>query len=380
MVIWSKVKQRKTGPVSALPQTIPAADLSGLQARDPAFDEAAFCQRVVGTAKLVNDAWCAGDMSPARGLISDAVYVRFQTQLRLQASQGERDAMEGFTATGKIIAAASDDRWDSLDVRLDARAKDVTVDINDAPEEKARRLSHAATEPYTEVWSFIRRHGVTTKPIVQGEKRACPSCGAPIESGEVVRCGSCKKLTNSGTFDWVLAEITQAGEYLEELNRPLVDLSELQAHDPAVSQQAIEDRASMLFWKWLDARVTGSRERLERYGAQDGQPPTWAVAAFDPAVGAVRLQRAGTNGDKSVAYIEVEWSAAPAAHGDPAHHVNTLTLVRNINAKSPEGLYPLGCPVCGGPIPDTDAKGCKYCQAPIDRNADDWLLAAVEGA
>ncbi len=62
----------------------------------------------------------------------------------------------------------------------------------------------------------------------------------------------------------------------------------------------------------------------------------------------------------------------------PTHHVDRLVLTRSIHAKSPEGLYPLGCPVCGGPVPETDAKGCKYCKSPIERSPDEWVLAAVE--
>ena len=266
-------------------------------------------------------------------------------------------------------------------MRLDCSAKDIKVPVNATEEEIRHGLNSSTSEPFTEVWSFIRRRGATTKADAAAghEAHHCANCGAPIESGEVTQCSNCKALTNSGEHDWVLAEITQAGEYAEELEGPTVDLSAVQAHDPAVSRQAIEDRASMLFWKWLDARVTHDRTRLTRFGVSDDTPPAPPAALTDPAVGAVRLLQAGTNNDTaSIALVEVEWSASQNGAHYPVHHIHHLTLTRALNASSPNGLYPLGCPVCGGPIPDTDSTSCKFCRTEIGRDPNGWCLAAVE--
>ena len=46
----------------------------------------------------------------------------------------------------------------------------------------------------------------------------CPKCGSPLgdNMGEVSKCDHCGTITNKGDYDWVLAEITQMGDYLEE--------------------------------------------------------------------------------------------------------------------------------------------------------------------
>src|SRR5207248_9786149 len=67
--------------------------LAALRSQDPAFDGATFAQRAQGVMAKVNEAWVAGNMGPARRLISDGVYVRFGAQLALLKSQGLRNAM-----------------------------------------------------------------------------------------------------------------------------------------------------------------------------------------------------------------------------------------------------------------------------------------------
>src|SRR6185369_223437 len=77
--------------------------LAALMRQDPSFNGSAFAERVARVMKLVNDAWCAGNMGPARRFISDGIYVRFQTQLRLLKAQGKRNAMADWQLLGGEI-------------------------------------------------------------------------------------------------------------------------------------------------------------------------------------------------------------------------------------------------------------------------------------
>src|SRR5262249_4358641 len=144
-------------------------ELAPLRAHDPGFDAAKFSARTIAVMSLVNQAWCAGDMGPARALVSDGVFVRFQTYLALLASRGLRDVMGSWTPlSAELVALDSDDRWDTLHVQIKAEARDADVPIASTPEQVESALADAPFEPYTEIWSFVRRRGVTTPADVVG--------------------------------------------------------------------------------------------------------------------------------------------------------------------------------------------------------------------
>ena len=88
----------------------------------------------------------------------------------------------------------------------------------------------------------------------------------------------------------MLAEITQPEEWRPWMTNAAIEgLDQLQAKDPSVSRQELEDRASVVFWKWIDARVTGTRLRLERFCLSPGEPPADRAALSQVAVGSSEL-------------------------------------------------------------------------------------------
>ena len=106
---------RRKGPERATIQVDQGAQdrgIAALRARDPDFDPAAFVERTRATVAKVNDAWLAGAMGPARRLISDGVYVRFQTQLGLLKQDGLRNVMVDWkVVSADILAAEGDSQW-----------------------------------------------------------------------------------------------------------------------------------------------------------------------------------------------------------------------------------------------------------------------------
>jgi hypothetical protein len=357
--------------------------LAALRNQDPAFDGAAFAQRAQGVMAKVNEAWVAGNMGPARRLISDGVYVRFQAQLTLLKSQGLRNAMADWSVVScELLAAEADAKWDSVHVKMvgQARDKDVPATLNAL--EAAAEAKRAPLVRYEEVWSFLRKRGSKSKngqPVLEGR---CPSCGADLPVSDVVRCEFCKAVVNSGEHDWVLAEITQPEEWRPWMtNAEISGLPELQAKDPAVSRQELEDRASVVFWKWIDARVTGQRTRFERFCLQPGQPPADKQALSQVAVGSAELvdvtlgqEGPGTTIDRC--QIEVTWSASFDG-GEPQNQVNHVVLARASTATSKGGLNSLDCPNCRGPLADSDLAKCNFCGEPLAGGKHEWSLEAV---
>ncbi len=371
-LIYNSFIKARRSPV-AVQQAVRDLGLGALRAHDPGFDPAQFAARAAATMARVNEAWIAGAMGPARRFISDGVYTRFQTQLGLLRAAGLRNAMADWRVVGAQVAAAeSDPLWDTVHVRMIGEARDADLPLAIAPDEAARRLAHAPLQRYEEVWSFVRRRGQRDKgaPMLQGK---CPSCGAALPPSESVRCDYCKALVNSGEHDWVLAEITQP-----EVWRPsaalqqTAGLEQVRARDPSLSRQELEDRASVVFWKWIEARVTGSRARLDRFCVAPGRPPAPPAALQQVAVGGADLAVVSATPDGfDRAHVDVTWSATAGTF------VDRVVLVRSSQVRSKRGLSSLDCPNCNGPLAESDAIRCDYCGAPLGGGQHEWSLEAI---
>jgi hypothetical protein len=363
----------------AVDRSTQAEGLTALRAQDPAFDGAAFAERAKSVMAKVNEAWVAGAMGPARRHISDGVYVRFQTQLQLLKVQGLRNAMADWSVVGcELLTAESDAKWDAVHVKMVGQARDADVPASLSAPQAAEKAKHAPLVRYEEVWSFLRRRGSKSKNGLPALEGHCPNCGADLPVSDVVRCEYCKAVVNSGEHDWVLAEITQPEEWRPFMtNAEIGGLAELQARDPAVSRQELEDRASVVFWKWIDARVTGSRVRLERFCLKPGAPPADRAALAQVAVGSSELVNVAP-GQDGFDHIEVElvWSASENG-GQPVNQTSRVVLARAADATSKGGLNSLDCPNCRGPLADSDLAKCNFCGEPLAGGKNEWSLEAV---
>ncbi len=366
------------------PETV--RELQSLSERDPSFEVTVFTDRAVQTMAKVNQAWQNGDMGPARRLISDGVFVRFQTQLKLLKAQGIRNVMADWRViSAELVGAESDSLWDTLHLRLSAEARDTDVPTTADAEHVTHAVERAERAQYTEIWSFLRRRGLKSKAGVPALEGKCPSCGADLPLSEVVQCSYCKSIINSGEHDWVMAEITQQVEWSPDSAGEVPGLIELRQRDPSVSRQELEDRASVVFWKWIEARVTNNRAPLDRFCARAGEPAIAPAPLTEVAVGSADVRsvdlgsdgRVGGNADgKDRSTVEIRWSAAQGG-GEPAGTASWITLVRAVGAQSRRGLSSLDCPGCGGALSGSDAVKCAYCGEMLAGRKDEWTLDAI---
>ena len=370
------------------------AGIAALKERDPEFDPAAFVERSRTVVAKVNDAWLGGHMGPTRRLISDGVFTRFNTQLQLLKADGLRNAMSDWrVVSADILAAEADEMWDSIHVRIVGAARDLNVSIGIPDAEVQKKLRGAKLAEYHEVWSFIRRRGGKSKKGVPALEGQCPSCGAQLPTGDVVKCDYCQALVNSGEHDWVLAEITQpeewrAGAILDELP----GLEELRGRDATISRQELEDRASVIFWKWIEARSSGKPEKLARFCMKDPSEAGNAAEILlkpaklrDVAVGSAELKSLSPVEDHKRrthdrAVIEIRWSASVDG-AEAAFDVHNFELARAADApqhaKFKRGLCSLDCPECGGQLTTSDAVTCTYCGTKLSGGKQEWALYAV---
>ena len=388
LLVWLASRQKPGRAKISVDAGAQARGIAALRDRDPGFEPTQFCERTKATMGKVNEAWISGNMVPARRLISDGVFVRFQTQLGLLRADGLRNVMANWrVVSAEILAAECDDLWDTVHVKVVGEARDRDVPIKLTEQEALGQASRAPLDQYHEVWSFLRRRGKTTKgaPALEGR---CPGCGADLPLSESVRCEYCQALINSGEHDWVLAEITQPEEWSVWVAEEGEDegLRQLRQRDATVSRQELEDRASVIFWKWIEARHTGKHDVLARFCMEKPEGPE-AVEALQLTPAKLTQVAAGSSEVVSVrpeampgrdqVLVEIKWSASVNG-AEPEGTINLFLLERSSEALSKRGLASLDCPVCAGPLPESDAMFCAYCGEALSGGKHEWALKRVQ--
>jgi hypothetical protein len=362
-------------------------DLSFIRERDPGFDEGRFVERVKETESRVQEAWGRGDMDDVRPLLSDGLFRRFTTQLRLVKRQGIQNVMADHRILdARIYDARSDAHFDTLHVLINATARDAEVDAALSHPEALAAARRRPEQGYTEVWSFLRKPGAVTLDSGGALEGRCPNCGGAVESGESTRCGHCEALVNSGEYDWVLAEITQLEEWRPGGEKRIRGIDRMTAKNPGFNRQASEDRASYLFWRWIEALVTGDPGPLAKVAARPLKDAVSEMVQAGPsnlykvAVGAADLIACETDVmGRDRFHVRVLWSSARAAHGAPAHQANILSVGRKsgVVLESDAGFSYARCPVCHAPLRENDTARCDYCGERLDAGDKDWVLEAI---
>jgi uncharacterized tellurite resistance protein B-like protein len=362
------------------------SELDSIKSRDPRFDEARFLEQVTLTDQAVQRAWTKGDMSPVRLFLSDGLFRRFFSQLSIMKHQGIQNAMADHTILKtRIHAVECDAHFDTIHVAIEASVRDVEVSAALSVEEAAAKAAKAPKEPYTEIWSFLRRPGAKTLKGGGAVEGTCPNCGAEVRLGQATKCEYCNALINSGDYDWVLAEITQPIEWRASSTGAVPGLEQLAVLDPNFNRQAAEDRGSYLFWRWIESLVTANAKPLAKcatkslYTETAKHVETGPSALFKTAVGSVDLIacEADGEGQRDRVHIKVLWSSARSSREDPAPSVNVLTLSRKTGAHDPGGLSYARCPVCQAPLEENDRVTCDYCDANLASGNADWVLERV---
>jgi hypothetical protein len=325
-------------------------------------------------------------MAPARAFVSDGIFSRFQVQLGLMQGENRRNVMGDARVLSVMIAGAEDaNPLDVVHVRVDAAARDTEVPWNATQEQIQAALQRTSVEPYSEIWSISRCAGVQSKPAGYEVGRACPRCGAPLTEGETIKCRYCGALVCSGEHDWVLAEITQMVEWHPN-GPPAPGLEPLRARDPGVAREILEDRASYVFWKWVQAARAGQWAPLRKCATPaflaGGAHLESVRGATDVAVGSAELIACSVDpGGQGFDYadVEVAWSARP--QGSNMHKASrvVLRLARRTGVVSKPSLTALACPACGAPLVESESSACDHCGAELSAGAQSWVLAAITG-
>lgn len=355
----------------AMLQKTEAAAIDKVLKHDAKFDLEAFRTRASEIATRIQHSWCAGDMRDCRRYLSQGVYNRFRLQLKIMRElEKRRNIMADFEIRRFFVVAHSKSgEFDCLTVRMDAAARDIMAKIGRPDDDALRAAKKAPLNPFTEFYSFMRRREATTDHPDRID--SCSHCGTPFKGeGELNKCKSCGAIAGSGTFDWVLAEITQASEYRGPGARQNLT---------SASSDRIEDRASFVFWRDIMAALTQNknyivRDATDTYLAGELKPQS----LYDIAVGAADLESFKANSSEAIAKVRIKWSAAALPNTKVRHRQSVITLRAQNTHLNNAGFAEHSCASCGAPLPETDSIECSYCHSPIQGKNADWLLDSVE--
>jgi hypothetical protein len=296
----------------------------------------------------------------------------------------------------QIIGLEQTPSFDTLHVRITASLRDDEAAATVTDEQARQKALGKVPDQFIEVWSFVRKPGAQTKPGLDGSRGTCPNCGAPCSGGAANRCEFCGAIVNSGNYDWVVAEITQASEYANS-HETAEGVARARQADPAFSTELLEDRASLAFWRWIEAQATGDASRLAKLATPDFvQALEQELAALrargerklfvDCAVGSVDTRRVLVDGPDEVASLEIRWSArlgvgrAGARPGNlpsrPQRWVLLLQRRAGAVTAAANGMSTNRCPNCAAPLTDNGQPSCEFCGTLLASGERDWVIKA----
>ena len=182
--------------------------LAAIKAHDPAFDLEQFTQQVQRVFFLVEEAWSERQPEMSRQVMADGLWQQHRGQIQGYVDGHKRNMLD-YLSVSNIwpVAAHSDDRYDTITVRIVAACADYDVD------DKSGRVVRGdrQVKPWEEDWTFQRSSRAETKSGGTTLGSKCPNCGAPLDVDLAGTCRYCKAPIMSGDYDWVLARISQVG-------------------------------------------------------------------------------------------------------------------------------------------------------------------------
>jgi predicted lipid-binding transport protein (Tim44 family) len=202
----SSVRGEVFAGTSTPPVDDPEAGLSAIKAKDPGFDRAAFLDQTSRAFFLVQEAWTARKPEMSRQVMADGLWQQHRFSIEGYQSGHRRNVLDDLSLLSQtIVAVHTDDRYDTITVRMLASSSDYDVD------ETSGRVVRGSRDVanWAEDWTFQRSSSARTPRQGGTFENRCPNCGAPLQLDFSGVCTYCKALVSTGTYDWVLARIAK---------------------------------------------------------------------------------------------------------------------------------------------------------------------------
>ncbi len=393
----TRKKVREKSVLNRIPTEKPAGKIKGYDTfiqNNPGFEESEFREKVKKAFIGIQEAWEKQDLSNVRKFISDGVYQRFNTQFRMMQLLRQTNSLENLEVKGiHLDRIDTDGLYDIVHVAIHASI------IDHFKSELDPSLNSGGKEEFVEYWSFLKKRGAEKKDIYHTNQ--CPNCGSPLpeKMGEVSNCEACGTLTNSGEYDWVLSEITQADDYVstDHRLRKSGDLTEkirrLINENEDFSMQLMEDKASNGYLQILTAKAVNDPSIMRRFVSDElfnkiEMPDRGLQVSYNRIyLNDVYLVGVTEETDMDVLHIAVRSSfqrvkieEGAVTKLDPAviSRTEVLLMSRSKNAGKPKGsLYMHNCPSCGAPVENSLQVECNYCGAVLNSPENEWIITGL---
>ncbi len=188
------------------------AGIAKIQAHDPAFNEADFTSDVNRAFFTIQQAWTERKPDISRQVMHDGVWQQHKFQIDQYITGNKQNVLDNLAIQNtRLVAADSDESFDTIAVRFFASCADYDIDLSDEKHKVLRGSKQI--EDWAEDWVFQRSSKAVTKPNAGTMNKKCPNCGAPLDLDLAGICKYCKAPVMSGEFDWVLTRIEQLPNY-----------------------------------------------------------------------------------------------------------------------------------------------------------------------
>lgn len=394
-------KLRKQGSIL---NKIPASNIPGnhnykqirvFKQINPNFEETKFLKKVEKAFFDLQKAWSDKNISLARRYISDGMYQRVNTQFKMMDILDQTNPLEKLTLNKLVIdKIESDGNFDVIHVGVFATIKNRYIS------NKYSNLNQVINEQFVEYWTFIRRLGVEEKDIYN--TYSCPNCGGqlPLDSGEISKCPFCGTITNSGEYDWVLSEITQADDYvttnyLHDLSQNLANkLDNIFYSDENFSTQLIEDKVSNGYLQVETAKVYQNSDIMKRFVSdeflskiklemQNSERFVYNRIYLNDVTLIGALQKDGNN--ILAVYVKCSFQRVRPESGKASildyavmSKQDVVLIARDINFTENKGsIYSFQCSSCGGSLTDTANVYCPFCGSLLNSFKHEWIIIDI---
>lgn len=380
--------------------------VSELQETDPYFDKQTFVERIKKSFVVIQNAWTKRDLKDAEFFLSDGTYEQFSIQLEELKRDHVIDYLEGLSVKDvKFLKFEKGDTFSVIHISISAEGINYRKSDIDGSFIEGSKFR----EPFTEVWTLIRRTGAKTtgKPgLMEGN---CPNCGNPVKVGRLTKCDVCNSILRSGQHDWVLTKITQRSAWkITSDAATVLGYKKYKIKDPFFNVQHIEDKVSVMFWRKITSEKLGDISFLKKIAQNkfcDREEALYKTSKNDRpfhtrcGVGSISLLGVGNFGAEDKAFAEVVWSGIPtlppksagtssakttvknyySGNRTPINYTQIFILTRKAASRtSPDGsLNSAHCPNCGAPESKSSANECDYCGTVMNSGEKDWVLEDV---
>lgn len=398
--VFTKLQKRGSILNKIQPTQLPGKNnkkaIVSFKALHPDFNEEQFINKIKTAFVEIQNAWAAKDINRVRRFITDGMYQRVNTQFKMMNILEQRNDLEKLTIKSVVIdKIESDGLYDIIHVGVFASIKDKFVS------NKYTNLNTASFEEFVEYWSFIRK--VSAKETDMYSTYNCPNCGGDLSGAnlsDVSKCPYCGAFTNSGEFDWVLAEITQADDYvatnyIHDLSYTLSDkIDDILDTDENFSVQLIEDKASNGYLQIQTARVMKNPKITRRFVSDEYYTKLEGILKSEEHfvynrifLNDVTLIGGLQNENKNTLALSIKSSSQRVKIVDGKAVLidfaitsknEVIMMSKDIAAGENKGsVYAQQCPSCGGIISDTTDINCPYCGNLLNSTKNEWIIADI---